>query len=323
MIRERKIFCWTFIPLMLLCFSSCIRHKKDAVDMIHEKYSISDVAITDLTASRDSIPSIIDIEDLFISGNRLICKSELDTFAFHCFDIPNFKALSKYGKRGEGPGEFIEPGILETSSDDIYLIDNLKHRMINTGISDTITLPPTLVNSPKIIGDDVIGYYSLSNGCRNFYTYDIKKLMVLDSLNVTSFIESNPRSPFFWDANGGKVVIAFNTEDQILICDTNNGKIEKVIILKGELASGTPAFFDVVCIKDYFAVLTNRNKSDNGLQSGGEIIVYDYDGVPLQRYRMEFTGRRISYDPQRQNFIITGMNDDYIYIVSLNLPCQY
>ena len=165
-------------------------------NIITEKLDLNFPTEISLSPEPKSFPAIIDIDDFSVCGNSLVCFSTLDTFAVHCFSLKDFSFEKKLGKRGEGPGEFIEPILIKSkdSISDKNIADTWRFRIIYK--NDTIRINNDLPNSLLEINNHLLGYYTLEAGDRCFKLFDKDLKSVTDSISMGSLSEDLKMQPF-------------------------------------------------------------------------------------------------------------------------------
>lgn len=264
-----------------------------------------------------SFPAIIDVADFFVSEDELVCFSELDTFAVHCFNLDNFSFIEKFGKRGEGPDEFLEPDVVKTHSSSINVVDAYKFKILTE--NDTVEIKNDLPNQLEMLDNDNLGYYTLDEvaGDRCLKILDMDKKAVSDSIFLNDISPDLKMKPFFWSSNGDKVVISFINANMLAILDAKSG-LKNGLLLKGpELQSGQIAFLSVECTDDAFYVLNISNVDMENGMGESEIWKFDYDGNPLMKIKTGIVATRMCYNPRDNQFILKGTDDDVLYLMDM------
>ena len=283
-----------------------------------EKLSLDFQKEYSIDAEAKSFPALIDIEDFFVCGNSLVCFSDLDTFAVHCFNLNDFSFQNKLGKRGEGPNEFIEPNIIKSkeSISENNIVDSWRFKIIYN--NDTIRIDNGLPNDISEINNHLLGYYTLEAGDRCLKIFDKDLKTVTDSISMGSLSEDLKMKPFNWATNGKQIVISFINENIISILHPDIFDND-ILLLKGSnLPSGKIAFLSPVCAEDKFYVI-NNNEVDFKTSSGeSEIWSFDYEGNPIERIKTNIIATRMCYDNSNNRLILRGREDDVLYTIHLN-----
>lgn len=278
------------------------------------KYDIAKMPDTMVDAEGDSLRVLIDVEEILMDGGDIICVSNLDTFAFHRLDADKLTEKEKFGRRGDGPGEFLSPKMLKPLHGDPYLIDSWKYRMLSMDLNDTIPYGNRLFNQPKEVDFPLIGYYTLDHGFREFVLYDVKNDVTTDSIDFQTIDEELKDQSLFWDTNGKKIVATFLEYDMIIIFDVVDGHLSNPVICRGRFGKGENFLLSVACLDDKFAVLTCPGELDDSAVS--KIVVFDYDGNLLTKLNPDILAGRMIYDKENSRFILSGFSTEALYKVA-------
>jgi hypothetical protein len=155
------------------------------------------------------------------------------------FSIGNFGLIAKFGKKGEGPGEFINEDInLQILSDRILISSTSKILFFSkNGKYMKETKIPSYVNNVKKIGNNYIGFkWDINPEADDFYiSYNLyksnfKKLKELHSGNA--MIHKNKTRDifeiFFYDVVKNKIVIVHRKGFCVDIFDIDGNEINSI-----------------------------------------------------------------------------------------------
>lgn len=287
-------------------------------NIITEKLSLDFQKEYSIELEAKSFPALIDIEDFFACGNSLVCFSELDTFAVHCFNLNDFSFQKKLGKRGEGPNEFIEPNLIKSNEviSDENIVDTWRFKIIYK--NDTIKINNDLPNSISEINNHLLGYYTLADGDRCFKILDKDLKAVTDSISMENLGEDLKMKPFQWGANGKQIVFSFLNENVISILYPAISD-KDILLLKGsKLPSDKIAFLSPVCTEDKFYLISNHEVDFKNTSGESEIWSFDYEGNPIERVKTNIIATRMCYDGNNNQLILKGLDDDVLYTMHLN-----
>lgn len=308
-------FCfYIVINFVIITLAACKDNEseRDIIKMNLTTFFPKEITVS---AKEVSFPAIIDIADLFVSGDELVCFSDLDTFAVHRFDLEGFSFKDKSGRRGEGPDEFLEPAVIKTHSPHFDIVDAYKFKILTE--NDTVEFKNDLPNELAMLDDSKIGYYTLDAGDRCMKILDLNKKVVCDSIFLNDISPDLKMKSFFWSSNGDKMVMSFINVNMLVILDVKSG-LKKGLQLKGsELQPGQIAFLTVECMDDAFYVLNISNVDMKNGTGESEIWKFDYEGNPLMKIKTGIIATRMCYNNHDKQFILKGQEDDVLYLVDI------
>ncbi len=228
-----------FIAIVLLLIGICIgcnsQGDSSGMKIAETNYNLDEIKTVTVECHKDSLPVLVDIEEMYNYDNDLLLNVNNDTFAFYRFNLENLTLKDRFGKRGQGPDESPEPNIcLTKSTRPLYVIDRWRQRMYNLeDKTDTVFIGNVLMNMPREIEFPYIGYYCLNGKGREFCILDINSGELTDSLDIYEKFPELNKSQFIWDTDSNKAVLAFCTADALLVLEVSSGKISKCLFGKG------------------------------------------------------------------------------------------
>ena len=173
---------------------------------------------------------------IVISNNQIFITEGINIFVFL---IDNFKLITKFGKKGEGPGEFMNEDISLQILPDRILVSNSNKILFfsKNGKYKKETRIPSYVNIVKKISNNYIGFkWDINPKADDFYiSYNLynsnfKKLKELHRGN--SVIHKNRSIDifeiFFYDVVKNKIVIAHRKGFCVDIFDTDGNKLNSI-----------------------------------------------------------------------------------------------
>lgn len=251
-----------------------------------------------------------DIAGLVYSDSGVICVSDLDSFAFHVLDPVSLKETKKFGKRGEGPGEYLEPELVVPLSGRMMVADCWRHHIIEE--KDTIKYGSDAINMAGEISGSLLGYTVLGENGYVFKIYDMENEMTRDSIDCSVISPDVKDSPLFWSSNGKHIVAAFLKANIMLIAGLEQGAIKGLTVLRGGLDGHEFAYSCVVCLDDRFIVLSQEDVDFKTGTGSSKIKAFDYDGKALSCIDTGMVGYRFTYDRKNKR-VIMASNDDLLY----------
>lgn len=182
------------------------------------------------------LPILNKPNSIIMSNNQIFITDGTNIFVFL---IDNFKLITKFGKKGEGPGEFInEDFFLQVISDRILVSSTNKILFFTkNGIYQKEIRIPSYVNNVKKIGNNYIGFKWEINPkaddfylSYNLYNSNFKKLKELHRGNA--MIHKNRSIDifeiFFYDVVKNKIVIAHRKGFCVDIFDIDGNKLNSI-----------------------------------------------------------------------------------------------
>ncbi|MDE6264736.1 MAG: TolB-like 6-bladed beta-propeller domain-containing protein [Paramuribaculum sp.] len=292
------------------------KSESSGMQVSETSYNLDEIKTVTVECHRDSLPVLVNIEDMYNYDNDLLVATNADTFAFYRFSLEDLSLKDRFGKRGQGPDESPYPNICVTKSPrPLYMIDSSRQRMYNMADkTDTVFIGYELMNQAREIDFPCIGYYRLNGRGCELCLLDIESGKLTDSLDISEKFPELKNSSIVWDANSNKAVVAFIKVDAILVLDISSGKISKCLIGKGSKPEGTIMFGQVQCMKNCFAVLNFSELESEGSQ----VIFFDYECNPIIAINPGIKVRRMMCDVKKRRVVMLGLEDDYIY--SFQIP---
>jgi hypothetical protein len=92
--------------------------------------------VTDLKSDSIFINEIIDIHDLISVDNQIIIQTSVVDTLFYSYLLPEFQAYYMFGRRGQGPDEYLYPRLATDGKKKLYLYDNAKKKFVEFVLSE-------------------------------------------------------------------------------------------------------------------------------------------------------------------------------------------
>ena len=182
------------------------------------------------------LPNLNKPNSITIDNNQIFIVDRANIFIF---SIDNFGLIAKFGKIGEGPGEFINEDIFLQILSDRILVNNTSKKLFfsKNGKYMKETKIPSYVNNVKKIGNNYIGFkWDINPKADDFYIsynlYDsnFKKLKELH--RGKAMIHKNRTRDifeiFFYDVVKNKIVIAHRKGFFLDIFDIDGNKLNSI-----------------------------------------------------------------------------------------------
>ncbi len=147
----------------------------------------------------------------------------------------------------------------------------------------------------------------------------------IDSINFNAHDESDPDVRLFLKTatNGQYIVFVNIPKDEFQIAKvSSDGKVTERTVYKGSdaLSPESPYYVDVVCGKEYFYLLSEKNAKfsrQDGLSGNSDIEIYDYAGNPVAQLKLDIISISMLLDEDRGRLLLTSPLDEDIHIVQL------
>lgn len=276
---------------------------------------------TAIDIETDEFPLIARAEKLFIQDSTILARVSLSEWGVYRIDYSTLEVMDSLCRIGQGPDEFIFPRIIPLNDDSLIVIDSSQKWFLieNDTITDRGVLPPAVIlNSPTLVRYPYISGYNLNgNDCTDITIVDLEKSLSLDTLAIPKLPGNRPNN-FFMDINpqGNKIVLAFISENKIMITDIDGNKFGKTLTLKGPSVENGQYYIGVVAGIDKIYVNSVKNVDLKTMEGSSSILVFDYDGNPIEEILLPV----ITFDTAIN--LSTGqaasMGDDLIY--RFNIP---
>lgn len=324
-----------WLVLIFFVFVLCSCNLSEKTDFpIEKQLSVEFMPLCGLT-----YPYRIEIKHPYlILQNRAMLKDSL----FHVYNIANNKLESVFGSIGQGPGEFSTPWMIQTYLPDLIIENNHSFHWYSVNSRGQVTLNNII--TPQY-ANDVINTSFIND---SLFIVDaeytgpyVHLCSVKDERPKKSWKYRNPNiMDFYMDFNKGnvyanekRVIFCYKVKKQIDFMDTEFNLIKRVKfddydeptaigVVPGE---DKESYIYAYLGKKYLYALfmgTTWTEHDNRLSCGYSLEVYDLDGNPIARYKLE--GRRpVYYAVDEETFTLygagyKGVPEDCLLIYRLN-----
>ncbi len=177
------------------------------------------------------LKEVLQPEKLVIDGNQLYVR-EKETF--YIYSMTDFKLTGKFGRRGEGPGDFRTPPDLCVFPDYLFCEDGIANRLSffsRDGILKYEIRIPDNVYDINIVGKNFIGVESeidpktmITTKNINFYTKDFEQIMELSNWHGQESIFFPRGSNKKFDLEVIRDSFSYDVyDDRIYLADTRKG----------------------------------------------------------------------------------------------------
>ncbi len=308
--KIRRLY-YIYIAIFFLAFAISCGHPPKNRHKITER-SMPEATVSDTIVRMNPVEEEydFDIVELVYSDSGVICVSDLDSFAFHVLDPVSFKETKKLGKRGEGPGEYLEPELVVPLSNRMMVADCWRHHIIEG--KDTLKYGSDVINMAGEISRSLLGYTVLGENGYVFKIYDMENQKTWDSIDCSEISPDIKDSPLFWSTNGKHIVAAFLKSNVILIAGLGQEAMKNLTVLRGGLDGHEFAYSCVVCLDDGFIVLSQEDVDFKTGTGNSKIKRFDYDGNALSCIDTGMVGYLFTYDRKNKR-VIMASNDDRLY----------
>ena len=299
------------ITLIINFFIGCNKSNNDNIITKNVNFSSN---IT-LNSEEKELDETIKIKEWILSDSVLICLSPKSDKIVYLIGIPELDIISSTGIKGEGPNELITPHIVGLDSDSIVLIDNGRKQLMklfNDSIVSRKNVPlEGLTNIPRCNPNGDIFYLSSGESGTYIARIDNQLSSVKISLNLSE-IDSDI-SNLSYDVSNEYIVATSSAKDLVAIYNFNSGRTIK---MEGK-ANVEFYYSDVICNKDSFFLLSQRDINGESMSGTTVIEQYNYQGEPMSRYKLDFIAFSSVYDPNTCSFIMTSPMDDNLHIATI------
>jgi hypothetical protein len=311
--------------LFILLFEECTSKNKDIVSNNENKILFSE----EITGDSILINEVIDINDWVRIDNQIIIQaSVIDTF-FFSYLLPDWKTHSTFGKKGQGPQEYLFPRISTDGEEKLYIYDNAKHNLVEyILLENKFIIKDEVKNNNPILIDKMLTINETTFLVKENTPHEIRFKMLVNKnnelINVSDFIvesnlQGNTTFNDFVITNYKKhVATAYNHRNQIRlyqIGENNKFKILTDFTEKTDENKNKYFYTDLCCNEKYiYALYQNLDANLATDQDKSAIIIYNWSGEVVRKLNLD----RII------NKIIIDRHADCIYAISpYNSDCIY
>jgi hypothetical protein len=277
---------------------------------------------------------------LELKNNFLVIASFYTDTAIFVYSTPNLKLVNSFGRRGNGPDDFLFPSFCKTNTASLYLkgysnpMSIKKVSVNNSGEflqEDEYKLEDyTLYNDLHLFEDSILLYKDLE-------TNSLMKIELNGNKEISSlefkYDENYPHPYSFNDgilaSNGTFCVYVYTNKREIDIYDSDL-KLHKKLqwnynksgLIVDDSQNSISYYLNVYAGKNRFYALytgSSYNQKKKAPEKGYFLDVFDYEGNPIIRY--EFDKVVLTYVVDEENNLLYGFDhreDGYIYKLQLD-----
>lgn len=309
---------------MLVGISSCSEKSRETV-VVTEGARDNMVEVKDALVSIDSLlPDMHSMTLLYMAGDTLLFQDFKATdYQFAAFDIPNEKALGRFGKFGNGPGEIANVGAVfyDNNSKTLYGANGNRGKIVGFYVPEALNNPdydafdkidmneplfdPSFVDETTVLCpmlaslDDKhpvithIGRLNLSDG----------KITVIDSI-------TDDKARFLISASPKKgLIFAGDMKQDVISIFNLDGKLLRRIIgpeYSEEVNKQDRYFSSSVFIDDVVAVVYSGKNSEI---PQNKVIITDLDGNYIKTLKFDFSIYSMVYHPSTGRVYVSTSGD--------------
>jgi hypothetical protein len=293
------------VLIIILCLG-CQNKKEEANKNFPKEKQLESIKIP--------INRVFDIIDMDIADSSVIFLSNKTDTLFHIFSLPEFSFVKSFGIRGEGPDEFILPSIVSNNLGYLYVYGssdlNVLKKLSIHAIEDAV-----LILDEYNLSDIPFGYsrnLSIINDSILYYMEELPMQMKMISCNLKTGepiyskelkVTENHKSHFDYTNNGfmavneNTVAYAYLYQNRIdfmnpdfSLKNTLRGEQTEIEINRNGLDNSLFYYVGgyIGREKFYFRYLGSKLNERESQEKGSVIEVYDKEGNPLVKYRLDF-----------------------------------
>ncbi|MDR1382148.1 MAG: TolB-like 6-bladed beta-propeller domain-containing protein [Tannerella sp.] len=289
-----------------------------------------------------TFPVKVDVKHPFLILQNMKVRDSL----FHIYDLAGYELKSAFGMKGGGPEDFVLPWLLHTPLRDMMIEEVNKNMIYRFGISGDgqpvfkgakrmnyaeYVLDPAFINDSLYVME--AKYYTSAPG--------LYRLSLADGQPGKSLTYRNPDMNYASDpdmaevyANESRIVLCYGYRKRIDVMDTDFNLIKRVDFEYDAPSVINPEDQENVKMSYIYTFLGERylytvfsgmspNEYRAGSARGTFLEVFDLDGNPIVRYRLE--GRSpVFFAVDEETFTLYGAGDDgepedYLLVYKLTL----
>ena len=312
------------IILSLILLLSCHRTSEQVERQLLDSQFQSYIVAND---SAKALPVEVKVRQWALAGDTLYVLSTERSHFLNEINLEDMSLVSSFGNIGQGPGEYIYPRLISSEFGGMFLGD--AHlgiiRPINDSLKHEFIIPgdqQVQMNDAYLLNDTSLAYVALSPICTRLLVRDLTTGEDRDSLQlpVIPFPDSEMSTTDFQvGSNGEYFVVAYKGVERFdIIRQADNLRPGSTVVFQGDASPGNRKFFffDLACGKDFFALLSMKNKDVSQAESYPDIEIYDYQGNPLTKISINFLAYRILIDENRNRLLLLSATDDDVHIIN-------
>ena len=312
------------IILSLILLLSCHRTSEQVERQMLDSQFQSCIVAND---SVKALPVEVKVRQWALAGDTLYILSTERSNFLNEIKLEDMSLVGSFGNIGQGPGEYIYPRLISSGFGGMFLGD--AHlgiiRPINDSLKHEIIIPgdqQVQMNDAYLLNDTSLAYVALSPICTRLLVRDLTTGEDRDSLQlpVIPFPDSEMSTTDFQvGSNGEYFVVAYKGVERFdIIRQADNLRPGSTVVFQGDASPDNRKFFffDLACGKDFFALLSMKNKDVSQAESYPDIEIYDYQGNPLTKISINFLAYRILIDENRNRLLLLSATDDDVHIIN-------
>jgi hypothetical protein len=311
--------------LFVLLFGKCTSKSKDAFPN-NENIILSS---EDITSDSILINEIIDVNNWISIDNQIIIQtSVIDTF-FFSYLLPDWQIYSTFGRKGQGPQDYLFPQMATDGNKKLYIYDNAKHDLVEyVLLENKFIIKDKIKNRNPVLIDKMLNIDEITFFIKENTPNEIKFKILANKNNelikLSDFVvESDLRgdTPFndFVIANYKKyIATAYIHKNQICLYQIKeNNKIKTLTDFTKETEVNKDKYFytDLCCNEKYiYALYQGLVPNLVTEQDRSAIIIYNWSGEAIKKLNLDRIINKIIID-RHSNYIyaISPYESDYIY----------
>ncbi len=318
---------YTYIVITLIsCLLTCCKVNTDVRK--HGQVVIRQAFEKEIYVTPKSMPidTIIAFENWNIVDSLLLVESNGTEDFFYVLHSDNFKMEHSFGKKGNGPEEFIMPHLVQ-GSPEIMILDNALHSInwlsSDTGLIERKTMLP-LQNTywqPHYFDENTLCFIQNSPNELKWVIYDIQTKEIKDSL---LFIDETNKGnaiqyEFAYYVDTTQLAISFNYNNAISYYKIHNKKLIPQFTIKGEKQDDKMYGTDVFILGDNIYVLNQENIDMQTHKGETYLDVYSKKGNSLCRIHLNIIAGCMLLDLQNGKVLFySPENEDAFFSVHLS-----
>lgn len=311
--------------LILFLLVSCSNKPNDTISWEKIKEPNYDsVNIQELKTFTSSFSEIIHIVDWELSDSFIICKNSTGIPYYYVIDTDSFNIVSKFGFKGNGPTELLNPHLLcingnlkiaDNGNRNIY--DILEQKKI---IKSNTIKHNDIANNLKEVSFPICSYTRYFPNEITWFVKDIETGFTYDSLKFSDETKNGNaiKHDFSYDIYGNHVVMASANENCIRFYGLSDEyTIIPQIKIMSSFHSNSINYTDVFCTQDYVYLLSQRHVNIETYEGGSIIEQYNYSGELIKIMKLNIIATKMLLDINKRRIFLLSATDDDIHIAIL------
>lgn len=281
---------------------------------------------TQVTPVLIPLDTLVAFANWTIVDSLLLIESSGTDNSFYLINLDNFHTIKSFGKKGNGPNEFIMPHLVRQASK-ITVWDNALHSLYQlsseTGvINQQIQLATNETFwQPSYFDSAHLCFVKNSPNELKWILYNPGTKETTDSIVFTDETQKGNaiQYEFTYSVNPTQLVIALNQQNEFSFYHIRQHLLHPLFTVKGETKKGQMYYTDVFTHAQQIYLLNQENINMETFEGESYIDIYTMEGECTQRLHVGRVVESMLLDEKHERILLfSPNNEDAIYSLPLS-----